>query len=293
MDNNYNQRQNGNAEPQKAPSIFQQFALSFVPTKYDRLTKVKTGSMILFVMLLASISTITLFVQEAIGYASIDVKALVDKLPDFTITDGNLEIEEDFLYEEGGMYVYITDDVEGFSYGDAAWKAADGYRDIILVGRKQIYIMQNKGKLRYQYVGFETFGRNKQLSKERAVDALMPIFGGLLIIYYIFFFLGRILGYFLFSAVYLLFAMLIATIMKKHLETGVLFRTAVYSKVFMFVVTMVLELSRLANLSILSLLLFFFKAAVTIGLMALVIAGLPENRPAPIPMGPGMGQGWQ
>ncbi|MDE7428257.1 MAG: DUF1189 domain-containing protein, partial [Lachnospiraceae bacterium] len=188
----------GNAEPQKAPNIFQQFILSFVPTKYDRLMKVKVGSMILFVMFLAFVSVVISFISYMIGLTSFDVNALVDQLPDFTITDGNLDIEEDFLYEEGDMYVYITDDVEGFTYGDAAWKAADGYRDIILVGRKQIYIMQNKGKLRYQYVGFETFGRNKQLSKERAVDALMPVLRGLLIFEYIVTFVGKVLGYFLF-----------------------------------------------------------------------------------------------
>ncbi|MDE7232613.1 MAG: DUF1189 domain-containing protein, partial [Lachnospiraceae bacterium] len=285
----------GNAEPQKAPNIFQQFVLSFVPTKDDRLMKVKVGSMILFVMFLAFVSVVISFISYMIGFTSFDVNALVDRLPDFTITDGNLDIEEDFLYEEGDMYVYITDDVEGFTYGDAAWKAADGYRDIILVGRKQIYIMQNKGKLRYQYVGFETFGRNKQLSKERAVDALMPVLRGLLIFEYIVTFVGKVLGYFLFAALYMLFAMLIASIMKKQLETGVLFRTAVYAKVFMFVIMMILELSRIVNFKILSLLLFFIKVAATIGFMALVIAELPENRPAPMPMGSGMGpgQGWQ
>ena len=93
----------------------------------------------------------------------------------------------------------------------------------------------------------------------------------------------------------MLFAMLIASIMKKQLETGVLFRTAVYAKVFMFVIMMILEQSRFVNFKILSLLLFFIRVAATIGFMALVIAELPENRQAPMPMGPGMGpgQGWQ
>lgn len=75
--------------------------------------------------------------------------------------------------------------------------------------------------------------------------------------------------------------------MKKRLETGVLFRMAVYAKVLMFVAATVLELSRLVNLIILSLLLFLLRAAVTIGFMAIAIEKLPENRPMP------MGQGWQ
>ena len=39
----------GNPEPQKAPNIFQQFYISFIPPQYNRMTKVKTGSMIGFV----------------------------------------------------------------------------------------------------------------------------------------------------------------------------------------------------------------------------------------------------
>ena len=131
----------GNAEPRKAPNIFQQFVLSFVPTKYDRLMKVKVGSMVLFVTLLAFAATVISFINHMISLKFIDVNALVDRLPDFTITDGDLEIEEDFLYEDGDMYVYITKDVAEFTYGDAAEKAAEGYRDIILVGRNQIYFM--------------------------------------------------------------------------------------------------------------------------------------------------------
>lgn len=321
MDNNYNQQTNGNpyqqqgnfyqqgapymgsgpgnyggnAEPQKAPNVFQQFALAFVPAKYDRLTKVKVGSMILFVTLLAFIATVISFVNYMISLTSIDVNALVDRLPDFTITDGNLEIEEDFLYEEGDMYVYITDDVEGFTYGDAAEKAADGYRDIILAGRKQVFVMQNRGVPKYQYVGFEIFGRNKQLSKERAVDALMPLLMGVIIVLYIFTFLGRILGYFLFAAVYLLVAMLIASIAKKQLKPAALFRVAVYAKVLMFVVAMILELIPFVSFSV----PFLLRVVVTIGFMAFAIAKLPDDRPMPMPMpmGPGMrmgpGQGWQ
>lgn len=280
-----------NAEPQKAPGIFQQFVLAFVPTKYDRLTKVKVGSMILFVTLLAFVSTVISCINYMISLTSIDVDALVDRLPDFTITDGHLDIEEDFLYEEGDMYVYITDDVEGFTYGDAIEKAADGYRDIILVGRKQIFIMQNRGAPKYQYIGFEIFGRNKQLSKERAIDALMPYLIGLIIVLYILAFLGGILVYFLFAAVYLLFAMLIASIMKRKQENAALFRVAVYAKVLMFVAAMILELLPFVSFSV----PFLLRVVITIGFMAFAIAKLPDNRPAPMPMGPGMGPGpgWQ
>ena len=153
--------------------------------------------------------------------------------------------------------------------------------------------MQNRGVLKYQSVGFKIFGRNKQLGKKLAVDALMPIFSALLVILYIFTFVGRVLGYFLFAAVYLLFAMLIASIMRKLLETGVLFRTAVYAKVLMFVAAMILGLIPFMNVFV----LFLLRVVVTIGFMAFAIAKLPENKPMPMGpgmgMGPGPGQGWQ
>lgn len=281
--------------PQKEPNIFQQFVLAFVPAKYDRLAKVKVESMILFVTLLAFVATVISFINHMISIKSIDVNALVDRLPDFTITDGNLEIEEDFLYEDGDMYAYITKDVAEFTYADAAKKAAEGYRDIVLVGRNQIYFMQNRGELRYQSVGFKIFGRNKQLSKKRAVDAIMPYLMAESVVLYIFIFLGRILGYFLFAAVYLLFAMLIAAIRKRQIKPAVLFRVAVYAKVLMYVAGMILELIPFVSFSV----PFLLKVAITIGFMAFAIAKLPDDRPMPMPMpmgmgmGPGPGQGWQ
>lgn len=285
--------------PQKEPNIFQQFVLAFVPAKYDRLAKVKVGSMILFVTLLAFVATVISFINHMMSIKSIDVNALVDRLPDFTITDGNLEIEEDFLYEDGDMYAYITKDVAEFTYGDAAKKAAEGYQDIVLVGRNQIYFMQNRGELRYQSVGFKIFGRNKQLNKKRAVDAIMPYLMAESVVLYIFIFLGRILGYFLFAAVYLLFAMLIAAIRKRQIKPAVLFRVAVYAKVLMYVAGMIFELIPFVSFSV----PFLLKVAITIGFMAFAIAKLPDDRPMPMPMpmpmgpgmgmGPGPGQGWQ
>ena len=62
--NNYG----SNPEPVKVPNIFQQFVLAFIPPQYNRLTKVKTGSMIGFVTLLALIATILSFVVFALSF---------------------------------------------------------------------------------------------------------------------------------------------------------------------------------------------------------------------------------
>ena len=85
---------------------------------------------------------------------------------------------------------------------------------------------------------------------------------------------------------YLLFAMLIASVLKKQVPGEALFRTAVYAKVLMFAVATVLDLIPLVDLSV----PFLFRVAITTVFMGFAIAKLPDNRPTPAPMT--MGQGW-
>lgn len=274
----------GNPEPEKAPNIFQQFALSFVPTKYDRLTKVKTGSMIAFVTLLVLIATVLSFISLALEIASVDMEEVADQLPDFTIKNGRLYLDEDFLYHEDNVFIYMTEDIDGFSYDDAAEMADEGYQNIILIGRDRISFMQN---WEYQQYDFSQFGSSLEISRAWIVTKLIPLILIIVTIAYIFVFVGKALWYFLSAAIYLLAAMLLSSVMKKGQEAGALFRTAVYAKVLMFVIATVIDLLPFAGLSI----PFYLRVAVTIAFMGVAIAKLPDNDQTPAPMQ--MGQGWQ
>lgn len=275
-----------NAEPQKAPNIFQQFALAFVPTKYSRLTKVKTGSMIGFVTLLVLIATVLSFISIEIALASLNIDEWADVMPDFEITNGHLYLDEEFMYDERPSFVYMTEDVDMFSYEDAAELAAEGYQAIILVGRDGISVMQNG---EYQQLDFGDVGSSLEISRDWIVETIVPVIMVMMVFIYLLGFVFKCLGYFLFAAVYLLFAMLIASVMNKNLETGELFRVAVYSKVLMFVVSTLYDLLPFTTSSV----PFLLKVAITIGFMAFAIAKLPDNRPIyTAPMMPGAGQ-WQ
>lgn len=80
--------------------------------------------------------------------------------------------------------------------------------------------------------------------------------------------------------------MLIASAMNKQVPGEVLFKTAVYAKVLMFVVATLLGLIPFVDISV----PFLFRVAVTIAFMGFAIRKLPDNRLTPAPM---MGQGWQ
>lgn len=271
-------------EQEKAPNIFKQFVLAFVPTKYNLLTKVKTGSMIGFVTLLVLIVTVISFVSLALEISSIDMEEVAGALPDFEIKGGRLYLDEDFLYEEDGLFVYMTEDIDGFSYEDAAEMAADGYYNILLVGRDRLSLMQNS---EYQQLNFKDLGNAMEISRSWIVSKLVPFVMVILVIGYVFFFVGRVFWYFLCAGIYLLFALLIALMMNRHVETGALFRIAVYGKVLMFVIATAAGWLLPAGFSI----PFLLRVGITIAFMAFAIAKLErQNTVPPVPMG---GQGWQ
>lgn len=268
MNNGYGNYGGSVEEPQKAPNIIQQFGLSFIPTQYSRLTKVKTGSMIGFVTLLALVATIISLISFTISFASLDVKGLANQLPDFEITNGRLYLEEEFLYDEDEIFVYATEDISDFSYDDAAMLMGEGYNDIILIGREGLSLMQNG-----EYQQFDFSNADMDIDRDMIVDTLVPIIMILVILGYIFFFVGRVLWYFLCAAIYMVLGLLIALIMKKQLPTAALYRTAVYAKVLMFVVAAILSAIPFVTFSMPS----YIRIVITLVFMGVAIAKLPDQ----------------
>ena len=71
----------------------------------------------------------------------------------------------------------------------------------------------------------------------------------------------------------MLFGMLIASIMKKQLSAGALYRTAVYAKVLMFVIATLISAVPFVVLSV----PFMFRLVITLVFMGFAIAKLPDN----------------
>lgn len=242
--------------------------------------------MIGFVTLLVLIATAISFILLAVEFSSIDMEEVASALPDFEIKNGRLYLDEDFWYDDDGLFVYMTEDIDGFNYEDAADLAAEGYYNILLVGRDRLSLMQNT---EYQQLDFEDFGNSLEISRSWIVTKLVPFMLVAVAIAYVFYFVGRVLWYFLCAAIYMLIGMAIAAIASKHIETGELFRIAVYSKVLFFVIATLISLLPFVDFAI----PFWIRAAATIAFMAFAIVKLPGrklNTAPPMQMG---GQGWQ
>lgn len=238
--NPYFNNPDGYQQPQKAPNIFQQFAFSFVPPKYSGLTKVKIGSMIGFVVLLTLLATILQFIWFSLAFAVVmNPKTLEENLPEFSIKNGELSISEEVILDQDRMLIYITDEQDLFTYEDAKTLTNKGYTQVILVGKKNFALMQNG---QFQEAKYKDFGKDFSLDRDWLINELIPIVWVCIAIGFVFYFVGRVFWYFFCAVIYLLIGLIICAVMNKKIPAGALYRTAVYAKVPVFVVTLLLTL---------------------------------------------------
>ena len=279
--NNFNNGQqpspyynNGNTQPpQKAPNIFKQFVLAFVPNQYGRLAKVKTGSMIGFVVLLVLLATIIGFVRfSTVVLPLINQLETSDSIPDFSIKNGKLSIGREVAFDQDGIFIYITDEVDRFTYQDAEALEDAGYRQVMLISQTNMVIMDDG---EYQQAKWSDLGNTTTIDKEWLIDTILPVAWVAVVVGYLFYFVGRVFWYFFCAAIYLIVALIISSIMNKKVSGGALYRVAVYSKVFMFVImTFVGLISFIVLPGILTVPMRF---VITCVFMGVAISKLPDN----------------
>lgn len=269
---NYNQPENENNE--SAPGFFKQFPYAFNPQKYGELVRTKIGSVIGFVVLLALVCTLISALNFVIFHGNTDaIKEQLDKFPDFCIKNGELSMAEDFVYayEDGdeGMFISISSDVESCNLSDAQeLYEEDGYSVIVLASRTNL-VMASDGE--YNTLVYKDFG-NLVIDKQWIMQVLIPFFMIFVLIGYIVFFVGRTFWYFACAAFYMLVGMICAAIFHKKFEAGVLFKTAVYAKVLMFVVASVL-----AVLPVTIEIPGFIRTMITLAMMIFAFQVIPQK----------------
>lgn len=267
---------NGNAQPpQKAPNIFKQFALAFVPNQYGRLAKVKTGPMIGFVVLLVLLATIIEFVKfSAVVLPLVNQLETSDTIPDFSIKNGKLSIDREVAFDQDGIFIYITDEVDRFTYQDAEALEDAGYTQVMLISQTNMVIM-DEGE--YQQAKWSDLRNTATIDKEWLADTILPVAWVAVVVGFVFYFVGRAFWYFFCAAIYLLVALIISSVMNKKVSGGALYRTAVYSKVFMFVIMTVIGLIPFINILFPGILRISLRFVLTSVFMGFAISKLPDN----------------
>ncbi|MCM1326887.1 MAG: DUF1189 domain-containing protein [Bacteroidales bacterium] len=266
--NPYFNDNSGYQQPQKAPNIFRQLAFSFVPPKYERLTKVKTGSMIGFVTLLALVVTIVEFIIFSVGFALITKpETLEEYIPEFSLKNGELSISEEVVLDQATMLIYITDEQDYFTRDEVQALIDKGYTQVMLVGKKNFALMQNEY---FSQISYKDLGSDFSIDKDWAINELPPIVWICCAIGYVFYFVGRIFWYFICAAAYLLLGLIICSAIGKKVSEGALYRVAVYAKVPMFLIALLFSMIPFVGSGLLTLV----RPIVTIALMVFAIQKL-------------------
>lgn len=260
--------------PQKSPNIFKSFVYSFIPEKYRQLMNVKTGSMIGFVTLLMLVVTLIDFALLGISYRG----EFRDGFPDIVIRDGQLHIDNNFLYDSDRIYVFITDEVDEYSYEEVMALADSGYSQILVAGRDKLAYMRY---WEYQEIYFSDIADvgEEFVVKDWFKENLLPVLYVFIVIVFVVFFIFRVLWYFLCSAIYLLIGMLIASVFGKRLQAGQIFKIAVYSKVPVFMLALLVEVISLMHSSM----PLVIRIIITLIFMVVVFAFLSKEEKRPYP----------
>ena len=268
MENYYNYHNNTH-EAAKPPNIFRSFLYALIPTKYDQLIKVKTGSMIGFVFLLVLIATLARMTVFGIRYNG----EFDEGFPDILIRDGRLFIEEDYMLDERTRYLLVTDKVDGFSYEDVMELADAGYNQIWLVGRDKITVMQHTNCRELYFA--DVVGYGEEIRVKEVVRVILYIAVALVTVI---FFVCGVLWYFLCSAVLLVIGLIIAQMFKRDLSAGQVFRIAVYSRVLVYVVATFVIVCSFMHFAIPN----FFRVFLTVLFLIAAIRFIPQPNKNPM-----------
>lgn len=252
---------------QKPPNIFQSFIYAFLPPKYGRLVKVKTGGMIGFVVLLVLLATLVNF---AVVVSSL--LPLWEKFPDIVIDDGKMHIDREFTYADSGTYISVTNDAYEYTYEDVKALVQLGYSRVLIATQDKL-LMRQPAKYQEHYFKDLADRGERIVIKDWLKEEFIPFMWVVAAIILIFFVVFGALWYFLCATLYFLLGMLIALILGKKLPAGHLFRIAVYAKVVLYVLALLLNVVSLMSLS----LPFLLRIIATLGFIGLTIYFMPSE----------------
>ena len=221
---------------------------SFVPTKYGKLTKEKGGKIFLGILVFLAV----IFAIKTVMALSTfnDVAEEFNKgCPDFSLRSGRFSIEEEYMLEEEGVFLSVTDKNAGMSVAELSEyvnSAKEPVISAISIGSDRMTVYSGG---QYQSVDFKDIS-NYSIDKATLVDVFIPSVKPIIII-------AMIIGLFLYIGLYYLAAVIMQlvaliaqSVFDKKLDYKKRFRLTVLAKFPCYVLFFVLSLFSI-NLSFL------------------------------------------
>lgn len=209
----------------KKLNFFEQIYYATIrPNQYYRLTKVSggrlTGFIFLFIFLISLFSIIPLFIET---FGSHGISQMLNEIPDFELSGGQLYVEERYELDEGGSYILIDTSINRFTDEDVP----DGYYQCLLISRTNMINAKSYGRtqeVRFSDIPGLHFDNDNLAS-------LLPFFYLIIIIAAVFVYLYLLAIYLLGALIYSLVGLFVNYLGHVKLTYAAIFKTAIYSKV--------------------------------------------------------------
>lgn len=205
------------------------------PTKYYQITKTSGGRLTGFIFLFVFITS--LFTIVPLLYYSVGPNGFTEYLnqdmPEFELSNGELNVAERFEKEDGRSYVLIDTDVNSFD-SDAVDEI---YYSVILLSKTNMVTYQNG---RTQILKFSDFG---DLHVDNSImNVLNPLVYLVVFIVVIITYLAMVGFYFITALLYSLVGLIVSGATHATIKYSKIFKTAIYGKVTASILVALLSL---------------------------------------------------
>lgn len=209
-------------------NVFQEIGGAIAGVKaYPRFLKNKGGKVFGYGVLVVTIFFLVANIRGVIG-ASIFVGGLADEIrenvPDFELEDGVLYMDEPFYYEEGNNVASFDNDYIVFEYTESEWKQRLIDYDNVFIGDPEGLVMKNKGEIQIlEWPADWDFERDD-------IIGYLPLLSVGIFIFYIFYYIFAIGGYFFAALFVALVGMIAASTQGYKFTFGQIYLLSIYGK---------------------------------------------------------------
>ncbi len=233
---------------EKNISFYEVPVFSFVPPKYTKLSKVTGGKIFgsfLIVFLILSLVTCLKFSK---GFDEV-TESLKNECPEFTLIDGEFEIEKPFAFDNDGVYIEIDDSIEKVDENTIRNINSDySYQQVMVIGKYDV-AMLNNGQI--QAFSYKDMG-NFTISKDKLVREIMPSLKSFAIIAIMAWSIVSLGLFYLVACIMQLFTMMFGKIFNKEFDSDQRYRITVLAKfpvhVVIFIINQFLHVNFWINL---------------------------------------------
>jgi hypothetical protein len=209
-------------------SMVDQIGIAFgSPGSYNKLTGIKTGKTVVYVILLtlllafikSGISSIV-FVSHIGGFKHL----IMDTIPAFTIEDGELNMEDKMELEIGNAIIYVDTSIDEISMNDVP--ASD--KMYVAFGKKNSVVGIAYASYTYEYMNYQIGDLISGSLDNQSFCAVIPSFYMCIILMFIFSMIGVAVTLMFLALVFSVFGRGLANNLRTGLSYGNVLRICIY-----------------------------------------------------------------